>query len=117
MTSSYESVDGGAYTFFVASKERVPMKKSLISLAIFSMAATPVLAGNTMPRAEAALVPAAAEVQAKRMTDADMDKVTAGVSIDNPGKAMVFITHKSGKVTCINVAACLAPPPPPPPVP
>ena len=79
------------------------MKKSLILFAIVSMSATTVLAGNTTPRLEA-----------KRMTDADLDKVTAGVYRDNPGKAMVFITHKNGKVTCINVGACLAPPPPPP---
>lgn len=94
------------------------MKKSLIFLAIFSMSATTVLASNAIPREAAALVqPAAPEVQAKRMTDSDLDQVTAGVFIENRGRAMVFITHKNGKVTCINVAACLAPPPPPPPAP
>lgn len=91
------------------------MKKSLILLA-FAVIAPSVLADNTMPPS-AATQPAAAPVQAfdaKKMTDADLDSVTAGVFILNPGKHSVFIVHKNGSMTCINFPSCAPPPPPPP---
>lgn len=86
-------------------------------LLAFTFTATGALAHNTMPRPESVTQPTNANLQApkaKQMSDADLDNVTAGVFILNPGRHSVFIEHKNGTFTCVNTPSCAPPPPPPP---
>jgi len=80
------------------------MSKALIFLA-FCVSASAAWADNqtTVNAAQSQQSAAKSPSKAVKMTDAQLDKVTAGHTtiVFNPGNADVFIRHHSG-LTCVN---------------